>query len=126
MLILPTASTADVTFMQQHTKTSTKSLKPRLVQTKQVHFVAGPVNTVAPAVTGTLAVGQVQTCSTGTWLNSPTFTYQWRRKKTNIAGATAATYTLTATDSGYNLECVVTGTNGQGAVSALSNVISAP
>lgn len=40
-----------------------------------------PINTVPPAVTGTTAVGQTLTSSTGTWLGAPTitYTYQWYR-----------------------------------------------
>ena len=129
MGVLPTASANDVTFVNEHTISLVKRMRPRLVQTKMVHALAGPVNTVAPAVTGTLTIGQVQTCAPGTWLNSPAFTYQWRRDtrgKVDIPGATAATYTLTATDSGSLLECMVTGTNGAGAVTARSNAILAP
>jgi hypothetical protein len=126
-MLLPTASTNDLTFVQQHQASVTKTLAPRLVQTKQVHAAAGPVNTVAPAITGTLTVGQVQTCAPGTWLNSPAFTYQWRRRgKQDLAGATSATYTLVAADSGNQIECDVTGTNGNGAVSARSNAVSVP
>jgi hypothetical protein len=39
-----------------------------------------PVNTVAPAVTGTATQGQTLTTDNGTWTNSPTgYTYQWQR-----------------------------------------------
>jgi hypothetical protein len=123
--MLPTASANDVAFMQAHTMAVTKRIAPRLAQTKQVHGVAGPVCTVAPAVTGTPTVGQVQTCAPGTWLNSPTFTYQWRRnRRVDIAGATAATYTLVALDSGQEVDCIVTATNGSGVVSARSNALT--
>jgi hypothetical protein len=129
-MLLPAASTDDVTFIQNHTTSTVTALKPRLAQTKQVHASAGPVCTVAPALTGTVAVGQVLTCSTGTWLNSPAFTYQWKRRafgsSVPIAGATAATYTLLALSSGYQVECEVTATNGGGAVTARSNVVSVP
>jgi hypothetical protein len=126
-MLLPAASANDVTFVAQHQTSVTKTMAPRLVQTKQVHAAAGPVCTVAPAVTGTVTVGQVQTCSNGTWLNSPTFTYQWRRNaRVDIAGATTATYTLVALDSGQTVECVVTGTNGAGVASVRSNIIAVP
>ena len=126
-MLLPTASANDLSFVQQHQAPTVKLMAPRLFQTKQVHALAGPVNTVAPAVTGTPTVGQVQTCAPGTWLNSPTFTYQWRRRsKLDIAGATAATYTLAAADHGEQIECDVTGTNGTGASSARSNAVSVP
>jgi hypothetical protein len=126
-MLLPTASANDITFIGQHTTAVVGVLDPLLKQTKQVHAAAGPVNTVAPAVTGTVTIGQVQTCSTGTWLNSPAFTYQWRRRgKQDLAGATSATYTLVAADSGNQIECDVTGTNGDGVVSARSNAVSVP
>jgi hypothetical protein len=126
-MMLAAASTDDVAFVQQHTTSTTKLIRPRLVQTKQVHAAAGPVCTVAPSVTGTLTVGQVQTCAPGTWLNSPAFTYQWRRRNVgDIFGATAATYTLTAADSGLQVECMVTGTNVGGASTARSNFVSVP
>ena len=112
--------------MQQHQTSVVKRMAPRLVQSKQVHAAAGPVHTVAPAITGTVTVGQVQTCSNGTWLNSPTFTYQWRRRNEPISGATAATYTLVSADSGYPIACDVTGTNGGGVSTARSNIINVP
>ena len=41
---------------------------------------AAPVNSTAPAVTGTAKVGSTLTVSNGTWSNSPTnYTYQWQR-----------------------------------------------
>jgi hypothetical protein len=124
--MLAPASANDVAFMQAHTTALTKRMAPRLAQAKQVHAAAGPVCTVAPAVTGTLTIGQVQTCSSGTWLNAPAFTYQWRRNRVDIPTANVATYTLTATDTGFPLECIVTGTNGGGATNARSNVILGP
>jgi len=54
--------------------------------------VAGnaPVNTVAPAVTGTAQARQTLTTTNGTWTGvpTPTFTYQWQFGTTNISGAT--------------------------------------
>jgi hypothetical protein len=70
--------------------------------------VSGPVNTVLPAITGTTTVGQTLTCSSGTWSHSPTFTYQWRRNGSKIAGATAATRVLAAGDAGALMSCTVT------------------
>jgi hypothetical protein len=87
--------------------------------------VAGnaPVNTVAPAVTGTATVGQTLTTTNGTWTGvpTPTFTYQWQRVTTNISGATSSTYVLVAADAGNTIRCVVTATNAVSAVSANSN-----
>lgn len=69
-----------------------------------------PVNSVAPAITGTEQVGNVLTCSSGTWSNSPSYTYQWKRSGAAISGATANTHTLVAADEGETLTCVVTAT----------------
>lgn len=82
-----------------------------------------PVNTVAPAVTGTATFGQTLTTTNGTWTGAPapTFTYQWQRVTTNISGATSSTYVLVAADVGNTVRCVVTATNALGAVSANSN-----
>jgi hypothetical protein len=82
-----------------------------------------PVNTVAPAVTGTASVGQTLTTTNGTWTGAPapTFTYQWQRNTSNISGATSSTYVIQAEDATNTLRCVVTATNPLGAVSANSN-----
>lgn len=83
-----------------------------------------PINTDAPAVTGTASVGSVLSSTTGTWTGAPapTFTYQWQRgTSTNISGATSSSYTIVSGDGGYTLRCVVTATNSLGAVAANSN-----
>lgn len=83
-----------------------------------------PENTVAPAISGTQIVGSVLTTTNGTWLNSPTFTYQWRRNGVPIASATASTYTLVTADLGAAITCAVTGTaNGQSRA-AISNTLN--
>lgn len=94
--------------------------------------IQAPINTVAPAVTGTATVGQVLSCSTGTWTGTATitFTYQWKRDGSNIGSATASTYTLVTADTGAAITCTVTGTNSVGNSSATSNatatVVAAP
>jgi hypothetical protein len=126
-MLLPTASTDDIAFIQNHTPATTLTSKPRLAQTKQVHASSGPVNTVAPAITGTPTVGQTLSCSTGTWLNSPALTYQWRWRGVGIIpGATAATRVLAATEHGQLVECEVIGVAGGLTVSALSNAVAVP
>lgn len=91
-------------------------------QITQLPAAAAPVNTALPTVTGTPQVGQVLTCTPGTWTGNPTptFTYQWQRGTTNIAGATNATYTAVAADAGQTLRCVVTASNTKGSASANS------
>jgi hypothetical protein len=75
--------------------------------------------TEQPTVTGTATAGQTLTASTGTWTGTPTgFTYAWQRCNENgrictaIDGATNATYTVTAADSGHALLAVVQATEG--------------
>lgn len=94
---------------------------------EQVEGITGtfPVNTVAPAITGTPTSGQTLTVSNGTWTGSPTPTYtrQWRRNGVNISGATATTYLLVAGDVGAIITVVVTATNALGSVTKVSNSV---
>lgn len=85
-----------------------------------------PVNTVAPAVTGTATEGEVLSCSTGTWDNDPTsYAYQWQRDDGGgydpIPDADASTYELVSDDVGCTVRCRVTATNDAGSTSANSN-----
>ncbi|HEY3970286.1 MAG TPA: carboxypeptidase-like regulatory domain-containing protein [Solirubrobacteraceae bacterium] len=74
-----------------------------------------PVNTVAPTLTGTPALGQTLSCSTGTWSNSPTgFTYAWLRSGVPIAGQVGSTYVVQGADQGHTISCQVTAGNGGG------------
>jgi hypothetical protein len=82
-----------------------------------------PVNTVAPAITGTAQEGQTLTCSTGTWSGSNTYTYQWKRNGSNIGSATNSTYTLVTADVGQSIKCTVTATNFVGSANADSNTV---
>lgn len=88
--------------------------------------IVAPVNTVAPALSGTAEDGQTLTCSTGTWTGTATITYayQWQRNGSNISGSTASTRTLTSDDVGTSVRCVVTGTNAAGSASANSNAVT--
>lgn len=93
--------------------------------------LAAPVNTAAPAVTGTAEVGSVLTTTNGTWTGNPTPTYTrvWQRSADGstgwaaIAGATATTYTLVEDDDAQYIRCVVTATNSSGSAPADSNVV---
>jgi hypothetical protein len=89
-------------------------------------FVPAPVNSVAPSISGTAAVGQTLTCDPGTWSGSPTFAYEWRRDGTPITGATGATYNVAAADAGHSLVCHVTGTNSAGSTTADSTGVAIP
>ena len=80
-----------------------------------------PVNSVLPAISGTVAIGQTLTATTGTWSNSPTgYTYQWNRDGVAIGGETASTYLLTASDPGTVITVTVTASNAAGSASATS------
>jgi lysophospholipase L1-like esterase len=80
-----------------------------------------PVNTVAPAITGTAEVNQTLTGSDGTWSNMPTsFTYQWLRDGFEVLGATENTYALTAQDKDHVISFRVSATNLGGTTTAFS------
>lgn len=93
-----------------------------------------PVNTVVPALSGTVSSGSLLTCSTGTWSNTPTsYSYRWISQRDNTVttgtpyflyldqdppfqvGIDANTYTLQASDVGKRIKCMVTASNASGA-----------
>lgn len=87
------------------------------------NIVEAPVNTVAPAITGTTTVGSVLTASTGTWTSAAgalSYAYQWRRNGVDIGGATASTYTLVGADETTTITVRVTATNVDGSTAATS------
>jgi hypothetical protein len=90
--------------------------------------VGAPYNTVAPAITGTLRVGNVQTVSNGTWSGSPTYSYQWQTSSdgiawANVSGATSSTYTVTYTVANLRLRAVVSAANATDTATATSQVV---
>jgi len=89
-----------------------------------------PTNSVAPAISGSTAVGSLLTCAAGTWTGGPTFTFKWQANSgsgfTDISGATSSTYSIVTGDEGKLLRCVVTATNTAGSASANSNSLSVP
>jgi hypothetical protein len=119
---------ADVGSTVKATWTATNSLGSATADTalSAVVTAAAPVNTVAPAITGTAKDGQTLTSTTGTWTGSATITYtrQWKRcdtagaNCTNISGATANTYVVGGSDVGSTIKVTVTATNGGGPASA--------
>ncbi|AWF99731.1 hypothetical protein BEH61_14590 [Clavibacter michiganensis subsp. insidiosus] len=74
--------------------------------------VAVPTLTGAvPVLSGTASVGKVLTASPGSWSPAPVaLAYQWTRNGIAVAGATAATFALTAADKGKTIAVKVTGT----------------
>ena len=88
---------------------------------------AAPGNTVTPAITGNTTNGSVLTCSTGTWINSPTgYTYQWRRDTITLTGETASTHIVISSDVGTTLVCAVTATNAVGSTTVISTGMTIP
>src|SRR4051812_23580474 len=90
---------------------------------------AAPVNTAAPAVSGTAKVGQTLTVSNGTWSNDPTsYTYQWQRCSsttcTDIGNAVGQSYVVRNADGGARLRADVTATNADGQATVHSNMTS--
>ena len=86
-----------------------------------------PVNTVAPALSDSTPVyNQTISTTNGTWtsITTPTYAYQWQRNGSNISGATSSSYTITSTDVGATVRCVVTATNPFGSTAANSNTSS--
>jgi hypothetical protein len=89
---------------------------------------ARPRNTAPPTISGTTQVGQTLTANPGSWTGQQpiTFSFRWRRCDRNggscsdISGATARTYVLTAADEGTTLRVRVTARNSAGTASATS------
>ena len=87
-----------------------------------------PVNTVAPSLSATAKDGVAITAAKGTWTGvaTITYTYQWQASTdggatwTDIAGATATSYTPPAGSAGKQVRVLVTGTNGDGTSQAPS------
>jgi Bacterial Ig-like domain (group 3) len=80
-----------------------------------------PIESSAPKVSGTAAVGDVLTTTNGTWSNSPSsFAYQWEHCSliatgcVPISGATSQTFTLTSAELGTTVEVQVTAINYAG------------
>ena len=105
--------------------TATNAFGSTPATSNAVLIVALPVNTVAPAITGTATVGSTLSCTQGTWTNSPTsYTYQWMRNGVNISGATASSYVVVTADAGTSIRCTVTAINATASASATSNALA--
>lgn len=81
--------------------------------------MAVPVNTVAPAITGTVDVGETLTSSTGTWTGgADSYAYQWQRivdgLASDISGETANDYVVSVADSHNTIRVKVIATNNSG------------
>lgn len=83
---------------------------------------AAPVNTAAPAISGSSHVGGTLSVSPGAWSGhpAPVLAYQWRKNGANIPGATSGSYVAVPGDAGATISCLVTATNAAGTASAAS------
>ena len=87
--------------------------------------------TGTPTIDGTAQVGETLTVNTSTiadpdGLDNATFDYQWiRNSSTDIAGATAPTYTPTATDMGATIKVRVGFTDDRGTAETLTSAATA-
>ena len=91
--------------------------------------------TGAPTITGTAQVGQTLTAGTtaivdADGLTSVSYTYQWIRvatdnTETNIASATASTYTLVAADQGTTIKVTVSFTDDASNAETLTSAATA-
>ena len=98
---------------------------PSATSTATAVVVGLPANTAVPSISGTAAVGQTLTASTGTWTNSPTsYSYQWQRCPRGSScvdvNNTSQTYPVGQVDVNATLQVVVTATNAAGSVPSTS------
>jgi len=105
----------------------------QLTKSLTIGGVFPPVNSSVPVVAGTNRAGISLTSTNGSWTNSPTsYTYQWMSSATsggtytNIAGATASTYELGASDVGRYIRLSVVASNGSGGGAAALSVSRGP
>jgi hypothetical protein len=86
---------------------SAPEISVTITQEQDATFITAPV----PTVGGEVSVGSLLTATPGVWEPQPdTFDYRWTRDGADIAGATAATYTVSAADAGTSLAVMVTAT----------------
>ena len=97
---------------------------------------SAPYNTAGPSISGKATVGSLLSCASGSWTGEPeltlsvgwplssTFSYQWLRDGTPIAGATSDAYIVQAADVGHSLVCEVTATNVAGHTSSRSSALA--
>ena len=87
--------------------------------------------TGAPAITGTVQVGETLTADTSgiaddDGLNNVPFSYQWVAGESDIAGATDSTYTLVDADEGETIRVKVTVTDDAGNETTLTSTGTDP
>lgn len=101
--------------------------------------IVGPITAAAgtapffhstPVVTGSAVKGQLLSSTAASWSGDApiVLTYQWQRSPTgtswsNIVGAVGNAYLLVTADIGFQIRCVVTGTNAVGSLDDPSNSV---
>lgn len=85
----------------------------------------GPINLVAPRLSGIAEVGQTLTLGPGLWCHdasqpTPVLTRQWMRDGVAIPGATGTDYVLTLEDGGKTITLAETAGNGRVSARAAS------
>jgi hypothetical protein len=120
------ATAADVGSKLRVTVTGSNSSGSASASSSQTATVTGavlpPTNIAPPTISGSVAQGSTLTVNEGTWSGATpiTFSYQWSRCNasgsscSNIAGATAKTYTVGAADVGATLRARVDASNAGG------------
>ena len=122
-------SDADKTLRVQVTATNADgSASATSKVTDVVSSKGGPVNTAAPAISGTPKVGEELDATNGSWTGGVrSFAYQWQRcdaqggSCVSVPGATGGSYGVRSADRGNTLRVVVTATNLSGSTNAVSS-----
>jgi hypothetical protein len=126
--VLDRVETTLVTVAAPGSPLTVTDLKPLVTATAN-HVRAGlsPINTAAPAITGTTQLGHPLAAAPGAWSNSPqTFAYQWQHCDANgaacvdIPGATGQSYNAGLADVGSTVRVAVTATNKVGHATVIS------
>lgn len=99
--------------------------------TATLQLPSAPVISVNPALSGTTVVGNTLSATQGTWTvtgsgsSISSYSYQWQRSSnsswSDISGATASSYALTADDATKNVRVRVTALNLAGSTQAFSS-----
>jgi hypothetical protein len=130
-----TVVAADVGFSLRAAVTASNSFGKATAFSNLTAVVAAkgqaPTNLTRPLIAGTPAVGQTLVAASGTWTGASfAFGYQWLRCNASgggcadIQGATAQSYTVTASDAGGALVVRVTASNDIGSATATSGPLA--
>lgn len=105
----------------------TLGLQQREVVVNPTAGGVAPTNTVQPAITGLIEVGETANLSNGTFTGDATitYTYQWYAGGVAIAGATANTFVITSAQLGKILQARVHASNASGSAFAFTDVTTA-